>query len=123
MRKPLIALSCALMLTACGSSDIHTISKPADVNSAIKSAGYKCASWDKQSKQATCHLDGGGSITVHMDDDPVSALAWYFDEPDWVGGVHGDNWFIPCPVKQMSLCGDVASAGDVEYLPNPMYVK
>ena len=126
MKRALAALIAApLLLTGCSNAP-DEISKPKQLNKWIESAGYDCASWKENSDtHAVCYLDGGDSLTVTITkegDSPTNALPWYFDSPSIVGAVHGDNWFILCKASTMSKCGDIASAADVNYLPNPIYL-
>lgn len=124
MKKAITLTIAALLLTGCGSNAPAELSKPQKLNKWIDDAGYECASWKKVSDdQSVCHLEGGDSLSVHLDEDPAKALGWYFDDASWVGGVKGENWFIPCMSSVMDACGDVASAADVTYLPNPEYLN
>lgn len=126
MKRTLAALLAApLLLTGCSNAP-DEISKPKQLNQWIKNAGYECASWKINSDtHGVCYLDGGDALTVTItknDETPIDALPWYFESSTYVGAVHGDNWFIICDASILSTCGDIASAADVGYLPNPLYL-
>ena len=120
-----LILIAPLMLTACATNAPAELSKPQKLNKWIEDAGHECASWKEVSKtQSNCYLKGGDALTVHLDDDPASALEWYFEDGgSTVGGVKGNNWFIPCDASMMNTCEDIASVAEVHYLPNPDYLK
>lgn len=113
------------MLTACGvgDSDPSHFSSLSEAKSWIKKAGYECTDWKENSKtHAVCRTSGGGSITISIDDDPMSAVDWYFSGPEWVNMTVGDNWFSPCMASEMRKCADLASVTGVKLIPNPIYI-
>lgn len=126
MKRALAALLAApLLLTACGNAP-DKITKPKQLNRWIENAGYECASWKINSDtHGVCYLEGGDALTVTITKDgetPIEVLPWYFEDSMWVGAVYGENWFMICDASTLSTCGDIASAADVDYLPNPLYL-
>lgn len=112
-----------LLLASCGGdSDPATLSSPSDAEQWINNAGYTCSDWQENSdSHAVCRTDGGGSFTISIDEDPESALDWYFAEDEWANGAAGENWFSPCTVSEMDRCSDLASAAGVDLISNPRY--
>lgn len=125
MKRAVIAVAAVgslLTLNACGSGP-EQLNRATHAEKWIERAGYECASFKENFKDnGVCYLKDGGSLVVEITSDPVNAAAWYVDDPSIVGFVHGDNWLISCDEKQMEMCGQIATANEVSYLPSPRYV-